>query len=158
GSIDGAWGSSAALVAVALGVRASKTLLLVIAFPRDLDGWADDIATFAGQRPVVFPAWDSLPGDSDALDEIAGQRLRLLRQLESSEPPRFVLTTMQALLQPVPNREQLAGGRRTLRAGDQIEMEELSRWLVQHRYKRTDAVALPGEFSRRGGLLDVFSP
>src|ERR1700756_588102 len=54
-SIDGAWGSSSALVTAALGLHASGTLLIVIAHPRDIDGWADDIAGFAGVRPVVFP-------------------------------------------------------------------------------------------------------
>src|SRR5262249_35476867 len=57
GSIDGAWGSSGALAAAALGLRAERTILLVIAFPRDLDGWADDVTTFVAQRPVIFPAW-----------------------------------------------------------------------------------------------------
>jgi transcription-repair coupling factor (superfamily II helicase) len=157
GSIDGAWGSSAALAAAALGLRAPQTLLIGIAFPRDLDGWAEDIATFSGVRPAIFPAWDSVPGDDNLLDEIAGQRLRLLRQLES-DPPRIVLTTMQALLQPVPNREQLASSRRTLQVGEQTDIDALARWLVEHGYKRTDAVELPGEFSRRGGLLDIYSP
>src|SRR6516225_9901633 len=73
GSIDGAWGSSGALSAASLGLRASQGMLSVIAFPRHLDGWADDIATFAGQRPVIFPAWDNAASESDPLDEIAGQ-------------------------------------------------------------------------------------
>src|SRR5438309_2726913 len=63
-TVDGAWGSSAALTAAALGIHAPRTLLVVIAHPRDVDGWADDLASFAGIRPVVFPAWDNLPGDS----------------------------------------------------------------------------------------------
>jgi transcription-repair coupling factor (superfamily II helicase) len=158
GSIDGAWGSSGALAAAALGLRAQQTLLLVIAFPRDLDGWAEDIGTFAGRRPVIFPAWDDGASDSDPLDEIAGQRLRVLKQLEAAEPPRFVLTTMQALLQPVPDRARLAEGRRVLRGGETVDIDELSRWLVERGYKRGEAVELPGEFSRRGGLLDVYSP
>jgi transcription-repair coupling factor (superfamily II helicase) len=158
GSIDGAWGSSGALAAAALGLRAPKTLLIAIAFPRDLDGWADDLETFAARRPVVFPAWDSLADDSDPLDEIAGQRLRVLKQLEADEPPRFVLTTIQALLQPVPNRAQLAKGRRVLRVGEQIDVDELTHWLIGHGYKRGDAVELPSEFSRRGGILDIYSP
>jgi transcription-repair coupling factor (superfamily II helicase) len=158
GSIDGAWGSSGALSAAALGVRAPRTLLVAIAFPRDLDGWADDITTFAGKRPVIFPAWDNAASDSDPLDEIAGHRLRILKQLESDEPPRFVLTTMQALLQPVPDRAQLAEGRRAIRVGDGVAIDELSHWLVDRGYKRGEAVELPGEFARRGGLLDVYSP
>ena len=34
----------------------------------------------------------------------------------------------------------------------------MSAWLVAHGYQNTEAVELPGEFSRRGGILDVYSP
>ena len=107
-TVDGAWGSSSALVAAALGLHAPQTLLVVIAFPRDLDGWTEDLASFAAVRPVVFPAWDNLPTEETLLDEVAGQRLRVLRQLQANEPPRYVLTTIQALTQPVPDRARLA--------------------------------------------------
>src|SRR5437879_134911 len=82
-TIDGAWGSSSALATAALGLHAPRTLLIVLAFPRDLDGWVEDIAGFSGQPPLVFPAWDTLPTDSRAVDEVGGQRLRVLTQLES---------------------------------------------------------------------------
>jgi transcription-repair coupling factor (superfamily II helicase) len=156
-SVDGAWGSSAALAAAALGLHAPSTLLLVIAHPRDVDGWTEDIASFAGVRPVLFPAWDALPEDTAVVDEVAGQRLRVLKLLEADQPPRFVLTTVQALIQPVPDRNQLAQRRRVLRAGSQVTLEELTTWLVEHGFQRREAVELPGEFSLRGGILDVFS-
>jgi transcription-repair coupling factor (superfamily II helicase) len=157
-SVDGAWGSSGALVAAALGQHAPSSVLIAVAHPRDLDGWAEDLTSFGGLRPLVFPAWDALPDENTVLDEVAGQRLRLLRQLETASPPRFILTTVQALIQPVPNRARLAELRRTLRAGEQVDMDDLSGWLVEHGFQRTDAVELPGEFSRRGGILDVYSP
>ncbi|MBM4071558.1 MAG: transcription-repair coupling factor [Planctomycetes bacterium] len=77
--------------------------------------------------------------------------------LEADTPPRFIVTTIQALLQPVPDRGQLAGQRRRLRVGDVVDIEELSRWLVEHRFQHMQAVEIPGEFSRRGGIVDVFS-
>jgi transcription-repair coupling factor (superfamily II helicase) len=157
-TIDGAWGSSGALVTAALGLHVPRTLLIVLAHPRDVDGWVEDVASFAGLRPVVFPAWDNLPAENELLDETAGQRLRLLKALEAAEPPRYLLTTMPALMQPVPDRAQLAANRRLLRVGDVVEPDELAGWLVDHGFRRTDAVELPGEFSRRGGLFDVFSP
>jgi transcription-repair coupling factor (superfamily II helicase) len=156
-AVDGAWGSSGALAAAALGLHAPRTLLIVIAHPGDVDGWVEDVASFAGVRPVVFPAWDALPGDRMVLDEVAGQRLRLLRLLQSGEPPRFLVTTIQALIQPVPDRQLLEQRRRQLRVGDSIDPDELSGWLLDHGFRRVDAVELPGEFSRRGGILDVFS-
>ena len=52
-TVDGAWGSSASLAAAALGLHASQTLLIVVAHPRDVDSWADDIETFTGERSIV---------------------------------------------------------------------------------------------------------
>ena len=72
-----------------------------------------------------------------------------------AKPPRLVLTTIQALLQPVPDRAEFAARRRILRRGETADLEELAAWLVEHGYQNTDAVELPGEFSRRGGILDV---
>jgi transcription-repair coupling factor (superfamily II helicase) len=155
-TIDGAWASSAAVACAALAAEAPQTLLVVIAHPREVDAWAGDLASFSGLRPVVFPAWDNQP--SDPADEVASQRLRILKQLESAQPPRLVLTTIQALMQPVPDRAQLAANRRTLTPGEVCDPEELAAWLVAHGYRPTEAVELPGEFSRRGGILDAFSP
>src|SRR5262249_1446229 len=136
----GAWGSSAALAAATLGLHAPQTLLVVIAHPRDLDGWADELAGFAGLRPLVFPAWDSLPTDSAAVDEIAGQRLRVLKQLAASEPPRYLVTTIQALIQPVPDRGQWAQQQRRLAKGEVVEPDDMAAWLLNHGFRRTEAV------------------
>jgi transcription-repair coupling factor (superfamily II helicase) len=157
-TIDGAWGSSAALAAATLGLAAPRTLLVVVAHPRDIDGWVEDIATFTGVRPVIFPAWENLPSVDTVIDELATQRLRLLKQLQAATPPRILVTTMQALIQPVPDRAQLEQGRQVLRVGARTDMDQVAAWLVEHGYQRTDAVELPGEFSRRGGILDIFSP
>ncbi|HEY7327100.1 MAG TPA: transcription-repair coupling factor [Gemmataceae bacterium] len=157
--VDGAWGSSGALATAVLARQTPRTLLVVLAHPRDLDGWISDLCSFAGIDPVVFPAWDDFRQEASlAVDEIAGQRLRLLKQLEGRNPPRLVLTTLQALIQPVPDRSQLAATRRRLRSSESADLEELVCWLVERGYKLTEAVELPGELSRRGGILDVFSP
>src|SRR5262249_48838650 len=113
-------------------------------------------------HPVPFPAWETLPGSGvladGQLDETAGQRLRVLKQLESAAPPRLLLTNFAALLQPVPDRAQLLAQRRQLRVGESLDLEGFLDWLVDHGYRGVEAVELPGEFSRRGGILDVFSP
>ncbi len=102
GVVDGAWGSSAGLAAATLALLAPRTLLVVIAHPHDVDPWAGDLISFSGLRPVLFPACDDQTVSAQAVDESVGRRLRLLKQFDSGEPPRLVLTTIQALLQPVP--------------------------------------------------------
>ncbi|MFQ3651499.1 MAG: transcription-repair coupling factor [Gemmataceae bacterium] len=154
-TVDGAWASSAALATAAL-VDDSVCTLVVLAHPREVDAWAGDLASFARLEVALFPAWDGRPR-GEGLDPIRGQRLRLLKQLRD-EPPSVVLTTFQALIQPVPKPEDLTRNLRTLRVGDCLDPEELVSWLVAQGYRSAEAVEIPGEWSRRGGIVDIYAP
>ncbi|HEX8201393.1 MAG TPA: transcription-repair coupling factor, partial [Isosphaeraceae bacterium] len=157
-TIDGAWGSAAPLAAAAAGLHAPTTLLIVLAHVGDLDDFADDVATFAGARPEVFPAWDRLPREAGPADEVFGRRLRVIKRLAGAAPPRFVVAPMQALLQPVPTPEVLARTSRVVRVGEAVPIEELTAWLAALGMTRVEVVEVAGEFSLRGGILDVFPP
>ena len=61
-------------------------------------------------------------------------------------------------MQPVPSRETLDRQTRSLRVGDDVAVEELAKWLAENGLLNTPAVELPGEFSVRGGIVDVFAP
>jgi len=156
GTIDGAWGSSASLACAALAAEAPTTVLIALAHPGDMDAWVNDLASFTGRRPVVFPAFESWPAESSSFDDAAGRRLRLVQKL-ATDAPKVLLAAMSALMQPVPARGELAARGRGIRVGESIDLEELGTWLVANGYKRLDAVELPGEFSRRGGIIDIFS-
>ncbi|MEO6808355.1 MAG: transcription-repair coupling factor, partial [Isosphaeraceae bacterium] len=157
-TIDGAWGSAAPLTAAGLGLHAPQTLLIVLAHVGDVDDFAGDVATFAGVKPDVLPAWDRLPREAGPGDEVFGRRLRVARRLAGPLPPRFVVAPLQALLQPLPRAETLAGLSRTVRVGEVVPVENLARWLVERGSSRVEVVEVPGEFSLRGGILDVFPP
>jgi transcription-repair coupling factor (superfamily II helicase) len=156
GTIDGAWGSSAALAVAALAEQAPATVLVVLAHPGDLESWTGDLAGFSGGRPVVFPAFESWPPDPTSYDETPRRRLRLVQKLPT-DPPKLLLATMAAMMQPVPGRGDLETRSRRLRVGESIDPEQLGAWLVDNGYKRVDACELPGEFARRGGIVDIFS-
>ena len=68
-----------------------------------------------------------------------------------------MVSSIQSLLQPVPDRATLAANTRRIRLRDSLDLEDLTRWLALHRYHATGAVELPGEFSWRGGILDVYA-
>ena len=40
----------------------------------------------------------------------------------------------------------------------QFDPEELASWLADHRFERLELVEAPGDFARRGDILDVFAP
>jgi transcription-repair coupling factor (superfamily II helicase) len=158
GTIDGAWGSAAAAAVAALA--ADAPVLAVVPAISDLEPWAEDLTGFAGGRPAVFPAHETWPPPTvrGRITVETTQRLRVLQQLLSSDPPRLVLAPMAAVVQPVPPRDDLARGGRRLKVGDTLDLDEFAGWLVANGYKRVEAVGFPGEFGRRGGICDLFPP
>lgn len=159
GTVDGAWGSSAAAATAALTLDAPAPVLVVVPGVGEVAGWAEDLHGFTGTRPVVFPAHDTWPPPTTRgrIADETGQRLRLLQQF-LGDPPPLILAPMAAVLQPVPPRDELAAGGRRLSVGQSIDLEEFAGWLVANGYNRAEAVEFPGEFGRRGGLLDLFPP
>lgn len=158
GTIDGAWGSASALAAAALALRCPQTLLIVLPRPADVDDCVDDLAAFRGEPPVVFPAWETLPTEHDVTDAVFGRRLRTLRELQSDRPPDIVVTTIGALLQPVPSRQEIKRGTRRIATGDDVEQSEFEQWLADRGFERVTGIQYPGEFAVRGGIVDVYSP
>src|SRR3954468_21183862 len=73
-TIDGAWGSAGPLAAAALALHAPRALVIALAHVGDVDDFRDDVATFSGLSPEVFPAWDRLPREAagTGVDEVLG--------------------------------------------------------------------------------------
>jgi transcription-repair coupling factor (superfamily II helicase) len=159
-TLGGVWGSSCALVAASLVQHASGPLIVVTAHGDDLDDFSDDLSLFATLRPERFPALERERRDADTViyDENYGERLRLLKRLGEARPPVLVVTSIQSLLQGVPARQQLALQTRRIARASSLDVRELVTWLVQNGFQSTSAVELPGEFSSRGGILDIFAP
>ncbi len=168
-SFDGVWGSSCALLAAALSTQAPTALLVVSPRLNHFDDLSDDLELFLRSDAQKFPAWETDPGEHKLGDDVFGDRLRLLKQLSTSAadlgptspgvPTTQVFTTsIQALLQAVPAKKTVARNTRVLAAGSTVDVDELLDWLVRHKFHHTSAVELPGEFSARGGIVDIFAP
>jgi transcription-repair coupling factor (superfamily II helicase) len=67
-----------------------------------------------------------------------------------------VAGSVQAFLQPVCEADVLARGVLELRAGEKRDMREVARWLVEREFERVEMVDGPGQFSVRGGVMDIF--
>ncbi len=178
GTLGGVWGSSRALVAAALAGESPGPIVVVAPHPGEIDSIARDLTLFTKEPIGEFPAWESEPGERVVHDEIYGERLRVLKGLAQqgagsreqgvspSLPPRsplpapcsILVTSIQSLLQPVPGRDALAEATREIRVGGQLDEQEFTKWLVARGGHATTAVELPGEFSLRGGILDIFPP
>jgi len=155
-AVDGAWGSSRALITASLVETCPQTVLVVLPQAHAVDDFADDVAGFFGTPPTVFPAWETLPEEHDVADSVFGGRLRVLRELSGKPAPEILVTCLPAVLQPVPSREARQRDARVLRVGDEIAPDDLLRWLVERGFERMPAISVPGELSLHGGIIDVF--
>ncbi|NOX54623.1 MAG: transcription-repair coupling factor, partial [Planctomycetes bacterium] len=158
GAVDGAWGSACALVAAALMGPCSGKLIVVLPRTGDLDEFSDDLSSFSGHPPLIFPAWESPFQEQNVSDVVWGARLRVLKALANPKAPKVVVTSIQALLQPVPSQRELAERTRPLRVGDELDLDAFLGWLVDHGFERVTGIERPGEFSLHGGILDLFPP
>ncbi|MDQ3383202.1 MAG: transcription-repair coupling factor, partial [Actinomycetota bacterium] len=141
-------------------------LLAVTATGREADDLAVALADYLPtDRIVTFPSWETLPHERlSPRSDTVGRRLAVLRRLAHPDPgdPAYgpvqvVVASVRALLQPVVRGlGDLVPVR--LRAGDERPLEDVVEELVAAAYTRTDLVERRGEFSVRGGILDVFPP
>jgi len=161
--IGGLWGSSAPMVAAALGRITGRVVLYVVGHLDDADEAADDIELLTGAPAHLMPAWEVDLGADHVNDEIAGERVRVCSLLsdpadQRDEPVDVIVAPIMALLQPVPTREALKAGRLHLHKGAELDPEALTAWLVDGGYEHLEQVDQQGEFARRGGIVDIFPP
>jgi len=116
----------------------------------------EDLRFFYGERVYFFPQSDLLFYDVEAKgQDVTRQRLRALRHL-AEETPCCVVTTPQALLgvtvPPAVYRDHAIH----LTEGEEAELEALAKTLTYLGYRRESMVEGAGQFSIRGGILDIF--
>ncbi len=156
-SVDGVWGSCRALVAAALADHCQGVLVAVCSKSEQIDDLADDLRLFTPHACDRFPAWQVEQRDQVVFDEIYGDRLRAIKTLLGGQPPSILVTSIQSLLQTTPTPQAVAANTRNLRVGRSVDVGGLLTWLTENGFHATSAVELPGEFSSRGGILDVFA-
>ena len=118
-SFDGVWGSSCALVAEGVRQHVDGPLLLVAATMDAAEQLHDDLVLFSRSPRLLFPAWESQREERVIHDDVNAQRLSCLKQLlddQTSEPPSLLLTSIQSLLQPVPDANTIRSQSRRLRS------------------------------------------
>ncbi len=165
---EGVWQASVApLVAAILHARA-QPLLIVVSLPADVDSMTRDLEYLLGRSVEVFPqASDDVELESLLQREVV-ERLQVLSRLETHRSgkestrhqrvPPIVITTLPALMHSVPSPASIRSSRRLLKVGQKQKIDELRAWFIEAGYHTTTSVQLPGEFTFRGGILDVYPP
>ena len=111
---------------------------------------------------VQLPAWDCLPYDRVSPNSaISARRLLALGALANGLPETrktILLTTVNAAVQRVPDREWMKAQALSMAPGNRIDMGRISNWLEMNGFSRTSTVRETGEYAVRGGIVDLFTP
>ncbi len=108
-------------------------------------------------RVLLFPPTGYKPYDDEQLHDAAGLIARAdAMQSLIADPRRIVVTSADALVEKVPDRNQLLEEAVRIRTGDTWKPAALVEHLVGHDFEPVDFIEQPGQLAIRGGILDVY--
>ena len=149
--------SLAAFLLVHLQRTLGRTVLVVAADEDRAEQWRDDLQAIAGSRVVrYFPAWDADLYDRRSPDiEITGLRIEAAMRLEQQQPS-IIVVPAKALLTPLipPDAMELASLH--LKKGDEQPPDDVASHLIDCGFERVATVDGLGQFSMRGGIVDIY--
>ncbi len=165
-ALSGLTTTGKALYSVLLWQAIERPIVVVVDGNKQAEALMEVCETFfevlaAGRaipRPQLLPALDVLPNQRMSPHaEISSQRAIGLWRLAAERVPVTITPVASALLRTEAPEfyRQLA---LRLRVGDEVALEDLQAHLESIGYERREPVEMVGEYSVRGGILDVFPP
>ena len=155
------YGGSLSFKSLIISTLAEKEVKIIVCPDLEsLEKWREDLQTWLPEAQILnFPNsdWFRFSTIGKGL-EIEMQRMHVLNELSKPDSSAYILTSAEAIIEPVLLPEELKNSQKTISINDQLSMNELIEWLVDAGYERTDQVDEKGLFSVRGGIIDLFSP
>ncbi len=156
-NIEGLWGASAPFSAANIVRLLNKKFIYITGHIDLADKIQEDLEQFYPNSVEVFPCWEADRPDILTGDEIAAERLRILvRMLSAENKISGLVLPIQSMIFPVPSRDMLSSHSRILHIGQQLRTDEIAEWLVEHGFSRLEQIEQPGDFSIRGGIIDIY--
>ncbi len=157
--VTGLAGASLSIVIANLFNTVHRPLLVLLPDKEESAYILNDLETLVGEQQVLFfPDSYRRPyqiEDTDNANVLL--RAEVLNQLSHSTKPLLIVSYPEALFEKVITRKQLEKNTLKIQKGDSLTIDFLNEVLFSYHFNRTDFVTEPGEFSVRGGIVDVFS-
>ncbi|MFV9549610.1 transcription-repair coupling factor [Algibacter sp. PT7-4] len=157
--VKGLVGSSFSFVISSLFKTAQKPFLLVFNDKEEAAHYLNDLEQLLNDKDVLFyPGSYRRPYEIEETDNAnVLLRAEVLNRINSQKKPAIIVTYPDALFEQVVTRKELE--RNTLKVGvnDNLSIDFVNEMLFEYKFKRVDFVTEPGQFSVRGGIVDVFS-
>ena len=157
--LRGLVGSGDATVAVALYFLQHPNMIFVLPDREEAAYFQADLENLTGKDVLLFPssyrkAFEfTQPDSSNVL-----ARAEVLNELNhSSEFGRLIVSYPEALAEKVIDRDSLAKNTLEIAVSNKLSIDFINEFLIEYDFDRVDFVYEPGQFSIRGGIVDIFS-
>ena len=84
-------------------------------------------------------------------------RAEVLNRINSQKKPAVIITYPDALFEKVVTKQELDKSTLKISIADNLSLDFVNEVLFEYNFNRVDFVTEPGDFSVRGGIIDVFS-
>ncbi len=141
---------------------AGMTILAVMSDQETAQYLYADLRTL-GANALYFPSSRRRSRRAQTADEaMVIQRTGVLsaiadRDTDKTAEAVIIVTYPEALMEPVPMKQQLQAQTITIRRGETIQVTALAEKLTEMGFLRVDFVYEPGQFAIRGGIVDIYS-
>ena len=148
---------SADALALALLARRGRPICAILAAPADAQRLKEEVRWIAQElRVLVLPDWETLPFDSfSPHQDLISERLATIYELTQGRCDLLLVAAGTALYR-MPPREHIAARSFLLRQGERLDTARLRAQLSVAGYQQVTQTVAPGEYSVRGGLIDLF--
>lgn len=157
--VSGLVGSATTLVIENAFRNSEFPFLLILNDKEEAAYHLNDLENLLGSENVLFyPGSYRRPYQIEETDN-ANVLLRseVLNRINSRKKPALIVSYPDALFEKVVTRKELERNTLKISVNEEVSIDFVNEVLFEYRFKRTDFVTEPGEFSVRGGILDVFS-
>lgn len=159
--VQGLTGSSKALFLSQI----SRPLAIITSTQEEAERLYGDIKFFSSLfsdadpiEPILFPSLDILPHGLLKPDpKILGERIKILSVLNEGKKLKLI-TPIEAIMGFIPEKSEIKNKGMILKPGDFVNRDTIVEKLIEIGYRRVALVSEIGEFSIRGGVIDICSP
>jgi transcription-repair coupling factor (superfamily II helicase) len=132
-----------------------------IALADELGQWAPQAQRMIFPEPAPLFYENASWGETtrrERLNALTALAAYLIPGARAPEKPPLIIAPARALMTRTLPRREFLKATRNLRQGEQVSMDELARQLIGLGYEPATIVVAPGQFARRGGILDLWPP
>ncbi len=157
--MTGLVGSSLSFVMHSLFKKAELPFLILFNNKEDAAYYLNDLEQLINSEDVLFyPSSYRRPYQIEETDNAnVLLRAEVLNRINSRKKPAIIVSYAEAIFEKVVTRKELEKNTLKLSVEDKLSIDFINETLFEYNFKRVDFVTEPGEFSVRGGIIDVFS-